>query len=339
MMVVGDAVYALYSRPRTRRAGAASSARPRAAMAADVTALRNSIVRIENGEAVTEPFDLVRARAMYLCPVRAGRRRSARPQASGVRARRADAAAAALSAAGEPGGRRCLSRRVPAQAGRRSVRFHRRRLARPRARSVDLGRPAKLPRHARDRAEPGAPGLSRPWRECSGADPADGGGGRRVRLADRHVAGADFGRRAAGSPRRGSGRRKADVVTGAAFNDAALLQSSDSLDQYRVLHFATHGLVTAPRPDCPARPALVTSFAPDGSDGLLSFREIFDLKLDADVVILSACDTAGSATAAVSREAGHRDRRQLCARRAGPRLRRRRRAVGGRQPLAGARRL
>ena len=99
-------------------------------------------------------------------------------------------------------------------------------------------------------------------------------------------------------------RRKAELVTGAAFNDAALLKANDGLDHYRVLHFATHGLVTAPRPDCPARPALVTSFAPDGSDGLLSFREIFDLKLDADVVILSACDTAGSATAAVSREAG-----------------------------------
>jgi CHAT domain-containing protein len=100
------------------------------------------------------------------------------------------------------------------------------------------------------------------------------------------------------------GPQQSRVVTGAAFNDAALLSGSDSLDQYRVLHFATHGLVTAPRPDCPARPALVTSFARDGSDGLLSFREIFDLKLDADVVILSACDTAGSATAAVSREAG-----------------------------------
>ena len=100
------------------------------------------------------------------------------------------------------------------------------------------------------------------------------------------------------------GPAQSHLVTGAAFNDAALLSGSDNLDQYRVLHFATHGLVTAPRPDCPPRPALVTSFAPNGSDGLLSFREIFDLKLDAEVVILSACDTAGSATAAVSREAG-----------------------------------
>ncbi len=48
----------------------------------------------------------------------------------------------------------------------------------------------------------------------------------------------------------------------------------------------------------------MTSFGEDGSDGLLSFREIFDLNLDADVVILSACDTAGMATAAASREAG-----------------------------------
>jgi len=37
---------------------------------------------------------------------------------------------------------------------------------------------------------------------------------------------------------------------------------------------------------------------------LLSFKEIFDLRLDADLVILSACDTAGMATIAASREAG-----------------------------------
>lgn len=93
------------------------------------------------------------------------------------------------------------------------------------------------------------------------------------------------------------------VKTGSAFSDSALLGDGE-LDQYRILHFATHGLVTAPRPDCPARPALVTSFGAKGSDGLLSFREIFDLKLDADLVILSACDTAGLATVGASREAG-----------------------------------
>ncbi len=93
------------------------------------------------------------------------------------------------------------------------------------------------------------------------------------------------------------------VKTGNSFTDTALL-ADPSLDQYRVLHFATHGLVSAPRKDCPARPALVTSFGGKGSDGLLTFREIFDLKLDADLVILSACDTAGMATVAASREAG-----------------------------------
>ncbi|MEO7815442.1 MAG: CHAT domain-containing protein, partial [Sphingomicrobium sp.] len=99
------------------------------------------------------------------------------------------------------------------------------------------------------------------------------------------------------------GAANSKLLTGAAFTDTALLQDSQ-LDNYRILHFATHGLVTAPRPDCPARPALVTSFGGPGSDGLLSFREIFDLKLDADVVILSACDTAGAATTGASREAG-----------------------------------
>src|SRR5690606_7251004 len=70
------------------------------------------------------------------------------------------------------------------------------------------------------------------------------------------------------------------------------------------IHFATHGLVTAPRPACPARPALITSFGGADSDGLLTFQEIFDLKIDADLVILSACDTAGAASVAATREAG-----------------------------------
>jgi len=99
------------------------------------------------------------------------------------------------------------------------------------------------------------------------------------------------------------GTNRSEVITGNAFTDTALL-GRDDLNQFRILHFATHGLVTAPRPECPAFPALLTSFGGSASDGLLTFREIYDLRLDADLVILSACDTAGRATIAATREAG-----------------------------------
>lgn len=95
-----------------------------------------------------------------------------------------------------------------------------------------------------------------------------------------------------------------EVLTGAAFTDDAIM-ARDNLDSFRILHFATHGLVTAPRAQCPARPALLTSFGSSAkSDGLLQFGEIFDLKLDADLVILSACDTAGKASLEATRAAG-----------------------------------
>lgn len=93
------------------------------------------------------------------------------------------------------------------------------------------------------------------------------------------------------------------VVTGAAFTDRQLLGRRD-LSDYRILHFATHGLVTPPRPECPNTPSLLTSFDSQDSDGLLSFDEIFGMRLDADLVILSACDTAGEASIAATRAAG-----------------------------------
>jgi CHAT domain-containing protein len=98
-------------------------------------------------------------------------------------------------------------------------------------------------------------------------------------------------------------RHRTALGTGGDFTDTDLRARADLAD-YRILHFATHGFVTAPRPECPARPALLTSFGGEDSDGLLSFQEIYDLKLNADVVILSACDTAGEANRAATREAG-----------------------------------
>ncbi|MDF2999111.1 MAG: hypothetical protein K0R27_4748 [Xanthobacteraceae bacterium] len=70
------------------------------------------------------------------------------------------------------------------------------------------------------------------------------------------------------------------------------------LERYRVLHFATHGLLagdTSPMSAGLAEPALVLTPPAQASaldDGLLTASEIAALKLDADWVILSACNTA-----------------------------------------------
>jgi CHAT domain-containing protein len=96
---------------------------------------------------------------------------------------------------------------------------------------------------------------------------------------------------------------RVEIVTRDNFTDTALEERKD-LSDYRIIHFATHGVVTARAPKCASQPALLTSFGGTGSDGLLTFREIFDLHLDADLVILSACDTAGTASAAATQQAG-----------------------------------
>jgi CHAT domain-containing protein len=82
------------------------------------------------------------------------------------------------------------------------------------------------------------------------------------------------------------------LVTGAAFTDETVRDRKDLAD-YKVLYFATHGLLPQPSA-CLPEPALVTSVGGGGSDGLLDTSEILDLKLDADLVVLSACDTGGS---------------------------------------------
>jgi CHAT domain-containing protein len=68
------------------------------------------------------------------------------------------------------------------------------------------------------------------------------------------------------------------------------------LKNYRILHFATHALLPGEL-RCQAEPAIVTSTppgAPDAAGGLLTASQIEQMDLDADLVILAACNTGGA---------------------------------------------
>jgi CHAT domain-containing protein len=83
--------------------------------------------------------------------------------------------------------------------------------------------------------------------------------------------------------------------------DIKQLSANGELAKYRTLHFATHG-VLAGQLDGTHEPGLILTppdKATDEDDGYLTASEIATLKLDADWVILSACNTAaGGATSA-----------------------------------------
>jgi CHAT domain-containing protein/Flp pilus assembly protein TadD len=65
--------------------------------------------------------------------------------------------------------------------------------------------------------------------------------------------------------------------------------SASALSGFRYVHFATHGIVNEDRPDFSG---LALSASSDGrGDGFLQVAEIFNLRLDADLVVLSACET------------------------------------------------
>jgi CHAT domain-containing protein len=76
------------------------------------------------------------------------------------------------------------------------------------------------------------------------------------------------------------------------------LSRSGTLENYRIIHFATHGLLASETEiiaEGLSEPALVLTPPPIASaedDGLLTASEIAQLKLNADWVIMSACNTA-----------------------------------------------
>ncbi len=114
----------------------------------------------------------------------------------------------------------------------------------------------------------------------------------------------------------------APSMIGAAFTDAGVEAASEAgeLSQYQVLHFATHGSpqtsteIDGCMVDVP--PSLIAGIAPapeDGpivSNGLLSYDKIARLKLNANLVVLAACETSSGAEATAGRIAGQEDTSQ-----------------------------
>ncbi len=99
-------------------------------------------------------------------------------------------------------------------------------------------------------------------------------------------------------------RREADIITALLprdqvfkaldFDASRATVLSTDLTQFRNVHFATHGVVDSQRPDLSS---LVLSQVDKSGrrqddDGHLRLNDIYNLRLDADLVVLSACRTA-----------------------------------------------
>jgi CHAT domain-containing protein/tetratricopeptide (TPR) repeat protein len=76
------------------------------------------------------------------------------------------------------------------------------------------------------------------------------------------------------------------------FDATRRLAIDDSLNRFRIVHFATHGLLDFRRPKLSC--LLLSRFDRDRQpqDGYLRLHDIYNMKLAADLVVLSACQTA-----------------------------------------------
>ena len=68
--------------------------------------------------------------------------------------------------------------------------------------------------------------------------------------------------------------------------------TSEQLSQYRIVHFATHGLLNNVHPELSGVVLSLVDEAGQPLDGFLRLHEVYNLKLPAELVVLSGCQTA-----------------------------------------------
>ena len=67
--------------------------------------------------------------------------------------------------------------------------------------------------------------------------------------------------------------------------------TSGELSNYRIIHFATHGLLNSEHPEISGLVLSLIDENGKAQDGFLRMHEIYNLRLPAEVVVLSACQT------------------------------------------------
>jgi CHAT domain-containing protein len=68
--------------------------------------------------------------------------------------------------------------------------------------------------------------------------------------------------------------------------------TSANLSQSQIVHFATHGLLNSQHPELSGIVLSLVDEQGQPQDGFLRLHEVYNLKLGADLVVLSACQTA-----------------------------------------------
>jgi CHAT domain-containing protein len=76
------------------------------------------------------------------------------------------------------------------------------------------------------------------------------------------------------------------------FNASRATATSPELAEYRIVHFATHGLINSRRPQLSGIVLSLVNEQGRPQDGFLRDHDIYNLRLGAELVVLSACQTA-----------------------------------------------
>jgi CHAT domain-containing protein/Tfp pilus assembly protein PilF len=76
------------------------------------------------------------------------------------------------------------------------------------------------------------------------------------------------------------------------FNANRAMATGSELSQYRIIHFATHALLNTEHPELSGIVLSMVDERGQPQNGFLRLGDIYNLKLPAELVVLSACDTA-----------------------------------------------